>query len=337
MIRSFLLFILALTTICLQAITFQNLTNEAYISGSTKYTEKQLQGRVIFIECWGYRCPPCLASLPHIAKLASKYKSDNRVAIIGSHVWHRNDAEITKILKKNDCTYPVYQQLSVSNAPSFSGIPFAYILDHTGEVIWSGTPSANNINTIESVLKKAIADAPMLSNNSLVAGLNLTHCKDLAKRLNVGQNIESTLRQIEARIKRGGAVAAEAQELLDCCNEWAERTEAAIQEAIDTYPSKALAYAQVYTRTFPSRATTIKQQLAPLAKDPLVSKLAASRNTLEKMQQTTAKTANARKNLCSKAKLQLRQLISLAGDSATEDFQEVKALWEAYIESLSNE
>ena len=79
----------------------------------------------------------------------------------------------------------------------------------------------------------------------------------------------------------------------------------------------------------------MKKEIAALAKDPVVSKLAASRANLAKLSQTKAATANAKKKLISQAKMQLRQLSTLAVKEDNPDYADVKALWEAFLASMT--
>ncbi|MBR4317990.1 MAG: TlpA family protein disulfide reductase [Kiritimatiellae bacterium] len=318
----------------LQAVTMRNLNDDAHISGP-KLTEKALEGRVIAIEVFGYQCPPCRASLPHMAKLADSYKKDARVAIIGSHCQNRDEPAILKLLKDNKCEYPVYQNVDAEGAPSAGGIPFAYVLNHKGEVVWQGNPYSK-FGEMESAIAAAVKALPKLPPDSLLVGLDLQHCKDVSKRLVAGQNIESVLRQLQTRAARGGAAGKEAQAILDRCDEWAETLEGSIREAMETHPSRALSEAQLYTRTLPKRAAALKSELATLAKDPITQKLAASRAAFEKARKTDVTSTNIRKRIQSQAKMQLRQLATLQVAEDNEDFLEVKALWEDFADALSN-
>lgn len=323
----------ALPFYLLQALDFNNLTEDAHLSGP-QYSAKDLQGRVIAVEVWGYQCPPCRASLPHMAKLGKAYANDARVAIIGSHAQGRNEEAILKLLKTNGCEYAVYQFFGVSGAPSAGGLPFAYVMNHKGEVIWQGNPYSQ-FTAFEDAIETAVKAMPKLPTGSLLTGMDLVHCKDVIKRLTIGQNVETTLRQLQSRVKRGGAAGEEAAAIIERCEQWADEKEAAIREAMEQLPSAAVSEAQHYLRTFPARSAALKKEIAALAKDPVVSKLAASRANLAKLSQTKAATANAKKKLISQAKMQLRQLSTLAVKEDNPDYADVKALWEAFLASMT--
>ncbi|MBO7182323.1 MAG: TlpA family protein disulfide reductase [Kiritimatiellae bacterium] len=330
-----LLLLCGLSALTGQAISFRALSDEAHISGP-KLTEKDLIGRVIAVEEWGYQCPPCRASLPHMAKLAKSYEKDSRVAIVGSHLQDRNTEGILDVLRKNNCTYPVYQWFGVDGAPAAPGIPFAYVVNPKGEIVWQGNPYSK-FGEFEKAIAEAAKLLPKLPPDSLLAGLEIVHCKDVIKRLVAGQNIEAVLRQLEAKANRGGAAGEEAEKIIAHCNQWAEEMDTEIRNLMETYPSKAIAKAQVYTRTLPKRTAELKQELATLAKDPIVNKLANSRVAFDKLKLTKADSTNAKKQLLSRAKMQLRQLGTLVVEDDNEDFKDVKALWEAFISTITIE
>lgn len=329
----FVALLLAFPIAILQAIGVRNLDDKSHLSGP-KLTEKDLEGRVVAVEVWGVNCPPCRASLPHIGKLAASYEKDNRVVIIGAHAQGRDDARILELLDKSGCEYPVYQFFGIDGAPSAGGLPFAYVMNHKGEFVWKGNPYSG-FKDFESAIAEALKAVPKLPQGSLLVGLDIQHCKDVAKRLVAGQNAESVLRQLQTRAARGGAAGEEAKKIIERCTEWATETEATVREAMETLPSKALADAQIYVRTFPKQAAALSKELATLAKDPITKKLSASRAALAKLANMKATTANARKKLCAQAKMQLRQLSTLGLNDEHADYQDVKTQWENFLSTMS--
>jgi thiol-disulfide isomerase/thioredoxin len=330
--RISLLLLALLSFSALHAVSFHGINDDAHISGP-KLNEKDLEGRVIAVEIWGYQCPPCRASLPHMAKLAKSYEKDPRVVIIGSHCQDRNESGILSLLQKSGCEYPVYQGAGVDGAPPAGGIPFAYVVNHKGQFVWSGFPSSDFAG-FEKAIANALKAVPKLPEGSLLVGLEINYCKDVMKRIVAGQNIESVLRQLETRVGRGGEAGKEAQMILDRCEAWANETEAAIRAAMEAFPSKAIAQAQVYTRTYPKRTAALKQELATLAKDPIVNKLAQSRAAYAKLIKTKTDSINAKRNLLSKAKLQLRNLATITLEEPSEDFKEIEALWKEFTSAI---
>ncbi len=112
--------------------------DQTHISGPEIEAE-DLEGKVIFFEYWGINCPPCIASMPHLQKLHKKY-SKKGFTVLGAHSQGLTP-EVAKFLKKNKITFPVYQGISIPEAPCPGGIPFAVLIDHEGKVVATGRPS----------------------------------------------------------------------------------------------------------------------------------------------------------------------------------------------------
>ena len=328
--------IAALCAAPLLALDVSGLEPEAHIAGPT-LREKDLKGKVVAVEDWGVNCPICKNSLPQMGKLAKSLAKDSRVVFVGSHVQRRDDATARALLEKAGCDYPVYQGFRVAGAPTSSAIPFAYVVDHRGEVVWSGNPASEH-----KAFAKAIADAakavPTPIPGSLLDGMEVRFAKDMPRRLVIGRNVEGALQQLRARARRGGEAGAEAEAIVARCEAWADETEAAIREALPTRPSKALALGRDYLRTFPTRAASLKAEFAALAKDPALQPLLLSRQTLARLRATPAKTANARKAALARAQMQLRRLDGLAAQGAPEaDLADLRAEWQALIAELGAE
>ncbi len=117
--------------------TLPTFTQE-HISGP-EITAEELEGKVIFFEYWGINCPPCIASMPHLQKLHKKYGKKG-FTVLGAHSQGLTP-EVAKFLKKNKITFPVYQGLSIPEAPCPGGIPYAVLIDHEGNVAATGRPS----------------------------------------------------------------------------------------------------------------------------------------------------------------------------------------------------
>ncbi len=117
--------------------TLPTFTQE-HISGP-EVTAEELEGKVIFFEYWGINCPPCIASMPHLQKLHKKY-SKKGFTVLGAHSQGLTP-EVAKFLKKNKITFPVYQSISIREAPCPGGIPYAVLIDHEGKIVATGRPT----------------------------------------------------------------------------------------------------------------------------------------------------------------------------------------------------
>jgi thiol-disulfide isomerase/thioredoxin len=114
-----------------------------------------LQGKVVLFEYWGVHCPPCCASIPHLAEFQKKYGRDNFV-IIANHCQGDGDEAVasmwsgrgggTEVTVVNDGRLP---------GSNVSGIPRCFLFDHEGKLVFDGSPF-----DVEEKLKTAMAASP---------------------------------------------------------------------------------------------------------------------------------------------------------------------------------
>ena len=99
-----------------------------------------MEGKVVFLEFFGHKCPPCLASIPHLKHLQEKYK--DKLAIIGVEVQGLTPAQLKAFAQKKGMNYTVVsgeqEHLFVSyisqRAQWRGSIPFLLALDPHGDV-----------------------------------------------------------------------------------------------------------------------------------------------------------------------------------------------------------
>lgn len=97
-----------------------------------------LNGRVYVLEFWATWCPPCVQSIPHTIELADKYK-DKAVPFIALSV-DRSSEPVKKMVKSKGITYYVGMDNGLSEKYSVRGIPSAFIIGRSGQVVWQGHP-----------------------------------------------------------------------------------------------------------------------------------------------------------------------------------------------------
>ena len=99
-----------------------------------------LEGKVVFLEFFGHKCPPCLASIPHLNNLQNKYK--DKLAIVSIEVQGYNHAQTTKFAKDKKMNYTVVSEEKASDLVNYiqqraqwkGSIPFMVALDTKGAV-----------------------------------------------------------------------------------------------------------------------------------------------------------------------------------------------------------
>lgn len=292
---------------------------------------KDAEGKVVALYGFGWRCPRCKACLPKVAKLAKELAKEPRALLLGSHLQSPNAEAVKALLEQAGCPdLPTYQFLSLEGAPDAGSLlPLAYVADHTGEVVWAGSP-LEDFAGFEKALRDAVKAAPKPLPGSLADGLDLRHNRDLAGRLMVGQNIEGALRQLQSRARRGGQAGEEAATLLRHCQRWAEDAKRRVLDNLEPHPSLALAEGQTLLRTLPTQMAELRAQLEPLAQNPQTKALSASRLALGKLRREAAKAPGRAKT---SATLQLRRLGTLP-DQADPDLLSLRAEWQAFRDTL---
>ena len=117
------------------------------------------RGRVYVVEFWATWCGPCIAAMPHLSLVASKYKKT--VTVIGVDVMEKDPS--MKHLKTfvdnmgNAMDYPVatedsnFMATRWLNASGETGIPVAFVVSREGRVAWIGHP-----NDLDEALPKIL-------------------------------------------------------------------------------------------------------------------------------------------------------------------------------------
>jgi thiol-disulfide isomerase/thioredoxin len=101
---------------------------------------KGLEGKIIFVEFFGHRCPPCLASIPHLIDLQKKYK--DKLAIISIEVQGLTNTQLQQFAKQKGMNYIVVSDEKAGNFTNYiaqraqwkGSIPFMVALDKSGNV-----------------------------------------------------------------------------------------------------------------------------------------------------------------------------------------------------------
>ncbi len=99
-----------------------------------------LEGKIVFLEFFGHKCPPCLKSIPHLIELQKKYK--DKLAIIGIEVQGYSNEQLSKFAKEKGMNYivvshekaDIFVDYIAQRAQWRGSIPFLVALDTKGSV-----------------------------------------------------------------------------------------------------------------------------------------------------------------------------------------------------------
>ena len=121
-----------------QAVEWKNVDAGHYLGGR-KASSGYLQGKVVLVDRWGAKCPPCRALLPRLEELWQSFKTKPLV-ILGAHCQGWGSAEEVKALvEENKLTYPIYEEAGlVAGEPTSDAIPVLYVVDETGKGVYRG-------------------------------------------------------------------------------------------------------------------------------------------------------------------------------------------------------
>jgi thiol-disulfide isomerase/thioredoxin len=115
---------------------------------------KNLQDRVYVVEFWATWCAPCRENVPHLIKLADKYR-ENGVLFIALSADKSADT-VRKFVRKKGINYNVAIDNGSADIFAITGYPTAFVVNHKGKVVWQGIPRENKF---EDAINKAIKDA----------------------------------------------------------------------------------------------------------------------------------------------------------------------------------
>lgn len=305
--KSLLLITLLIATISLYAATppytVSNINQKSHISGP-KLKESDLVGKVIYVETWGINCPPCIRSLPHMEKLYQEYKKTGKFILIGAHFQGLNEDAIKKVLKDNGVTYPVYQQAVLGKPKLPSYIPFSYIIDHTGKILWSGSPSSN----VDKILKDAIKAAPASGAGTLIGGIEVKYNKSFARNLVVGKNIDTNIKRLTALAAKDDPKGKEAAALVKSCNDWLTAEKTRINQLKETAPAHTLIAINQLFKTSPAAGAEFKDIHKKLQADQNVRRLMQLLQNADRCMTTEYKTKGRKRQAATTTKNLIRQL-----------------------------
>ena len=134
------------------AVEWKNVDEDHYLGGR-RASEGYLRGKVVLVDRWGLKCPPCRAVLPRIEEIWRSFKTKPFV-VIGGHCpgWGAEE-DVKKLIASAGLTYPVYEGAGLAvGEPTFNAIPFLYVVDETGKVVYYGHEERNATQAIVSAL-----------------------------------------------------------------------------------------------------------------------------------------------------------------------------------------
>ena len=120
------------------AVDWRNL-DEEYHLGGRKTSKGYLRGKVVLVDRWGVKCPPCRQMLPRVEEIWQSFKTKPFVALGGHCPGWGDAAGVQALVREHGLTYPIYEDAGLAALePRFNAIPFLYVVDETGKVVYQG-------------------------------------------------------------------------------------------------------------------------------------------------------------------------------------------------------
>lgn len=117
---------------------------------------------VYVVEFWATWCGPCRVSIPHLNELHAQYK-DKDVVFVG--VTSEPEATVKPFMESVPIHYRVALDTKNSTAETYmkdvDGIPHAFLVNKTGEVVWAGHPMAGLDEALKAVVEGTFDPAAM--------------------------------------------------------------------------------------------------------------------------------------------------------------------------------
>jgi thiol-disulfide isomerase/thioredoxin len=153
----------------LAQMTMTDTTGKTYnVTGTEQGLKIQgLEGKVIFLEFFGHKCPPCLASIPHLIDMQKKHK--DKLAVVSIEVQGYNHKQTTEFAKEKGMNYIVVSEEKAPQLVSYiqqraqwqGSIPFLVAMDTNGDVqfVQAGMLPESSLEELFTQLSKPKAAA----------------------------------------------------------------------------------------------------------------------------------------------------------------------------------
>ena len=150
--KAFLFGLIAFAVAGVEAVEWKNVDADHHLGGR-KASAGYLQGKVVLVDRWGARCPPCRALLPRVEDVWQSFKTKPFV-VLGGHCkgWGTAD-EVAELITEHKLTYSVYEDAGLATGePKFDASPFLYVVDETGKVVYLGRDERTATQAIVTAL-----------------------------------------------------------------------------------------------------------------------------------------------------------------------------------------
>jgi thiol-disulfide isomerase/thioredoxin len=204
-------------------------------------TPAKLRGKVVLAETWGYRCPPCVASMSKMVALQKKYGKRGLV-VVAMHAQGTSDSVRKTVLALCKTKKVNYIVTAGGHIPGRTGrgIPHVQLIAPNGKVVWQGSPSNPKLaEAIPVLLRKVKLPAEVkrqILASEICGDRKYVAQKKAVKQIYAGQ-LGASYKLLLPQKDAEGAAGEEATHLL---------------EGLDTYAKSVLAEASALQEEHPA-------------------------------------------------------------------------------------
>ncbi len=128
--------------------------------GGGEFTLSSLEGKVIIVNFWATRCPPCRQEIPDFVDLYEKYQEDG-LEIVGVSLDRGGERAVAAFLERLHVNYTIVfsNQEVVEKYRGIKSIPTTFVIDRDGNIAkkYVGFKSKE---VFEAEVKKLLAQNP---------------------------------------------------------------------------------------------------------------------------------------------------------------------------------
>ena len=258
-----------LSPVLLHAGLWANLDEAHHYSGP-ELSEKTLDGKVVLVENWGADLEESCEIQSRMQQLWTSFKTKPFV-IIGSHCTGKAAEKVAAVVAAKNLTFPMYEKAGLADGPAFKTLPYFYVVNHRGRVVYSGGQDRE----AEEALVTAIADVgqPIY----LCRGVPLPkRYKSFSKKMKLGVTITGDLKKLEKEASgKNASQAAEARAILTAIEQAKSGVKEEIAAVKKANPGEALKLMKDFLKTWPKDGEDYKEEIPELQKQADAAKAAA--------------------------------------------------------------
>lgn len=196
-----------------------------------------LKDRVRIVEFWATWCPSCVQAIPRMNELAEKYTKKDAL-FIGISV-DRSIKALQNFVRQKSIKYHIAMDNNIRKKFHFEGIPKAFVISHTGKVVWQGHPQQQDF---EAAIVKALKAAP----KPFLDGIELGPFEQLREQLSGGRGFFKAYRTLKSKADKPDISSSQIAKVI--LKEIDNRIEAKIQEAEKLRTTNPAAGFELYKR-----------------------------------------------------------------------------------------